>query len=89
MSAPPASIPEHWMMCKTGRQFRAAVAGSPQARLPTSVGLMPTNHGDDQLVLSKDDIPVAPDHGSEDEGPYMRMRRAVERVDGSSVDGEW
>lgn len=27
MSAPPASIPEHWMMCKTGRQFRAAVAG--------------------------------------------------------------
>jgi hypothetical protein len=26
MSDPPASIPEHWMMCKTGRQFRSAVA---------------------------------------------------------------
>ena len=26
MADPPASIPEHWLMCKTGRQFRSAVA---------------------------------------------------------------
>lgn len=28
MSDPPASIPEHWNMCKTARNFRAAVWGS-------------------------------------------------------------
>jgi acid phosphatase len=27
MSEPPASIPEHWMMCKSARNFKAAVAG--------------------------------------------------------------
>jgi acid phosphatase len=27
MRDPPASIPEHWMMCKAARNFRAAVAG--------------------------------------------------------------
>lgn len=27
MSEPPASIPEHWMMCNSARNFRAAVAG--------------------------------------------------------------
>ena len=26
MSEPPASIPEHWTMCKSARNFRAAVA---------------------------------------------------------------
>jgi acid phosphatase len=25
MATPPASIPEHWMMCHTARRFRAAV----------------------------------------------------------------
>jgi acid phosphatase len=25
MSHPPASIPEHWMMCESARKFRAAV----------------------------------------------------------------
>jgi acid phosphatase len=29
MAKPPASIPEHWMMCKTARRFRAAVFASP------------------------------------------------------------
>ena len=29
MAGPPANIPEHWMMCRTARQFRAAVAGAP------------------------------------------------------------
>jgi acid phosphatase len=28
MAGPPASIPEHWMMCKHARRFRAAVAGA-------------------------------------------------------------
>jgi acid phosphatase len=28
LSQPPASIPEHWMMCKTARQFQAAVFGT-------------------------------------------------------------
>ncbi|RDB30261.1 putative acid phosphatase SPBC4.06 [Hypsizygus marmoreus] len=27
LSHPPASIPEHWMMCKTARQFHTAVSG--------------------------------------------------------------
>jgi acid phosphatase len=27
LSQPPASIPEHWMMCTTARQFQAAVLG--------------------------------------------------------------
>ena len=27
MSDAPASIPEHWIMCKQARRFRAAVAG--------------------------------------------------------------
>lgn len=26
MSGPPASIPEHWIMCKTASRFRATVA---------------------------------------------------------------
>lgn len=25
MNNPPASIPEHWLLCKAGRQFSAAV----------------------------------------------------------------
>ncbi|CAL1708943.1 unnamed protein product [Somion occarium] len=29
MSAPPASIPEHWSLCNTARRFRAVVAGLP------------------------------------------------------------
>jgi acid phosphatase len=29
MSNAPASIPEHWMMCKTARRFRAAVFATP------------------------------------------------------------
>lgn len=28
MAGPPASIPEHWMMCKNARRFRAAVSGA-------------------------------------------------------------
>lgn len=36
MAAPPASIPEHWMLCKTARRFRAAVASSTMP--PASVG---------------------------------------------------
>ncbi|KAH8101820.1 phosphoglycerate mutase-like protein [Cristinia sonorae] len=28
MAEPPASIPEHWMLCKTARHFKAAVASS-------------------------------------------------------------
>ncbi|THH31001.1 hypothetical protein EUX98_g3181 [Antrodiella citrinella] len=28
MSDPPASIPEHWMLCKTARRFKAAVTSS-------------------------------------------------------------
>ena len=27
LAGPPANIPEHWMMCKTARQFKAAVTG--------------------------------------------------------------
>lgn len=27
MNDPPASIPEHWHMCRTARNFRAAVSG--------------------------------------------------------------
>ncbi|KZT28102.1 phosphoglycerate mutase-like protein [Neolentinus lepideus HHB14362 ss-1] len=32
MAAPPASIPEHWMLCQTARRFREAVASSTTAR---------------------------------------------------------
>ncbi|KAI0073642.1 phosphoglycerate mutase-like protein [Panus rudis PR-1116 ss-1] len=28
MAAPPASIPEHWIMCKTARHFKAAIAST-------------------------------------------------------------
>ncbi|KAL1716674.1 histidine phosphatase superfamily [Schizophyllum commune] len=28
LAAPPASIPEHWMLCKTARQLQAAVSGT-------------------------------------------------------------
>lgn len=31
MANPPASIPEHWMMCRAARRFRAAVAGAAPA----------------------------------------------------------
>jgi len=27
LAGPPANIPEHWMMCKTARRFKAAVTG--------------------------------------------------------------
>ncbi|KAF8067817.1 histidine phosphatase superfamily [Lyophyllum atratum] len=30
LSSPPASIPEHWMMCKTSRQFHAAVTNATE-----------------------------------------------------------
>ncbi|CDO75738.1 hypothetical protein BN946_scf184921.g14 [Trametes cinnabarina] len=31
MADPPANIPEHWMFCKTAREFRAAVASAADA----------------------------------------------------------
>ncbi|KAL1743996.1 histidine phosphatase superfamily [Schizophyllum fasciatum] len=31
LAAPPASVPEHWMLCKTARQLQAAVAGTTGA----------------------------------------------------------
>jgi hypothetical protein len=46
LSLPPASIPEHWIMCKTARQFRAAVSGS----LPTAEVL---THDDNFLQTRK------------------------------------
>jgi acid phosphatase len=32
MAGAPASIPEHWMMCKTARRFRAAVFAPPPVK---------------------------------------------------------
>ncbi|OCH93949.1 phosphoglycerate mutase-like protein [Obba rivulosa] len=60
MSAPPASIPEHWMFCNTARRFRAAVAGRAAAGPLDSEG--------------------------EDES--LRLRRVVERRDGTPAIGE-
>ncbi|KAF8886541.1 phosphoglycerate mutase-like protein [Infundibulicybe gibba] len=34
LASPPASIPEYWAMCKTTRQFRAAVSGAALGGLP-------------------------------------------------------
>ena len=35
LAGPPANIPEHWMMCKTARQFKAAVTGFVNANPDT------------------------------------------------------
>ncbi|KAI0777216.1 phosphoglycerate mutase-like protein [Trametes elegans] len=32
MAGPPANMPEHWMFCNTARQFRAAVASTPEGQ---------------------------------------------------------
>ncbi|TDL24646.1 phosphoglycerate mutase-like protein [Rickenella mellea] len=66
MSEPPASIPEHWMMCKTGRQFRAAVAGAL------------TQVEANGIAARKDALPAE----------TLAVKRVVERIDGTSVEGE-
>jgi acid phosphatase len=62
MNEPPASIPAHWMMCKSARNFRAAVAELTA----------PGEEGTRVLV-----------NGS------MPFRKAVERKNGMSIEGEW
>ncbi|KDQ60184.1 hypothetical protein JAAARDRAFT_32565 [Jaapia argillacea MUCL 33604] len=52
MAAPPASIPEHWMMCKTARRFRAAVAGTTTGH-PGGVHLGHTNPQEEELSIRK------------------------------------
>ncbi|TRM60384.1 histidine phosphatase superfamily [Schizophyllum amplum] len=47
LAAPPASIPEHWIMCKTARQLQAAVAGT------TGVTAVVSEHNDDFLRTRK------------------------------------
>lgn len=37
MSDPPASIPARWQLCKTARQFRAAVASTLDPRVVENV----------------------------------------------------
>ncbi|KIM85708.1 hypothetical protein PILCRDRAFT_816911 [Piloderma croceum F 1598] len=61
MRDPPASIPEHWMMCKAARNFRAAVAGL--------------------TGLSEEGA-----NGSLDGS--MPFTKRVERMDGTSIEGE-
>jgi acid phosphatase len=37
MAGPPASIPQHWMMCKTARWFRAAVFSDTHNATPLDI----------------------------------------------------
>ncbi|TFK49423.1 phosphoglycerate mutase-like protein [Heliocybe sulcata] len=50
MAAPPASIPEHWMLCKTARRFRAAVASST---LPPSVSMPVEGRSEEELQIRR------------------------------------
>lgn len=47
MSDPPASIPEHWMLCKTARRFKAAVTST------LSVGGREVTGDDETLPIKK------------------------------------
>ena len=54
LSAPPASIPEHWILCQTARQFRAAVSGSGEVTDGLADGLLHTR----KLVERRDGTSV-------------------------------
>lgn len=47
MSEPPASIPEHWVLCKTARRFKAAVTST------LNVGGRDITGDDETLSISK------------------------------------
>lgn len=81
MSDPPASIPEHWMMCKTARRFRAAVSAAP---LGAPEGVFGAGVGKGAPAGAEAVV-----GGGVADGDTLRMRKTVERADGTSAEGEW
>ena len=73
MSNPPASIPAHWIECKTARAFHAAVHDVATGAAPVDAQTF------FQSVL----------HPSAAGEKLMPVRKLVERRDGTHVEGEW
>lgn len=80
LTSPQAGIPEHWLLCKAGRAMRAIAVESAAVAAQGSMRNPSLPHAD---MMMQGDSPSV--------DPYLALshvRRAVERKDGTTEDGE-